>query len=479
MVGRAASGARILGDDVQHLIVWYHVLRSQRPDETIETLEVEARGAGNVDDLVVRRADGHTEYWQVKASVDDQTPLSSDWLMARAPGKRSLLQRLHASWISLRVDGRPTPTVTLATTKAAADADSVLVLADRNNQIADAMAIPGFAAARAEWAGHVDVTEHELLEFLQHLIFDRGTTEAGWLRLVDNAAAASGCRSDEDATARGVAEVRGWVKDPRRTFTRDDLRAVLTDLGTFLPSPQGTLVVAQLDHVAAPAGAVVLDWVDKFDGHDPGTRRQFRDPATADDCLAQLARARATFLADGRRHVEVRGPMRLPAWFACGFELGSTRGFGLSVDSFGERWTTTAPAAKGRRLLEPADLPAGTPAGTPWVVSVNVAADIAPDVDAYAAARFGPAARLNLQVAGGAGNQSVPDDASARRLALDVRDLVRRLRRDNDPSRVHLFLGAPAVLALFLGHAWDRMPPTTTYWDLGRPGSYAPAFSHG
>ena len=45
---RAASGARILGDDVQHLIAWYHVLRTQRADSTITELAVEADGAGNV-----------------------------------------------------------------------------------------------------------------------------------------------------------------------------------------------------------------------------------------------------------------------------------------------------------------------------------------------------------------------------------------------------------------------------------------------
>jgi hypothetical protein len=50
---RAASGARLLGDDVQHLVVWYHVLRTQRADSTIIELAVEAAQAGNVDDLFV------------------------------------------------------------------------------------------------------------------------------------------------------------------------------------------------------------------------------------------------------------------------------------------------------------------------------------------------------------------------------------------------------------------------------------------
>jgi hypothetical protein len=37
-VTRAASGARLLGDDVQHLIAWYHVLRTQRADSTVTSM---------------------------------------------------------------------------------------------------------------------------------------------------------------------------------------------------------------------------------------------------------------------------------------------------------------------------------------------------------------------------------------------------------------------------------------------------------
>ncbi|HEX9540017.1 MAG TPA: hypothetical protein VGA04_17800 [Streptosporangiaceae bacterium] len=39
-VARAPSGARLLGDDVQHLIAWYHVLRTQRADSTVTELAV-------------------------------------------------------------------------------------------------------------------------------------------------------------------------------------------------------------------------------------------------------------------------------------------------------------------------------------------------------------------------------------------------------------------------------------------------------
>jgi hypothetical protein len=68
MVARAPSGARLLGDDVQHLIAWYHVLRTQRANSTVIELAVETDDAGNVDDLTLRYAAGSGEYWQIKAS---------------------------------------------------------------------------------------------------------------------------------------------------------------------------------------------------------------------------------------------------------------------------------------------------------------------------------------------------------------------------------------------------------------------------
>src|SRR5260370_5960416 len=100
-VDRAPSGARLLGDDVQHLVAWYHVLRTQRADSTVTELAVEADEAGNVDDLTLRYARGPSEYWQIKASVDASSPLTEAWLFDCPKGRPSLLQRLYASSLTL------------------------------------------------------------------------------------------------------------------------------------------------------------------------------------------------------------------------------------------------------------------------------------------------------------------------------------------------------------------------------------------
>jgi hypothetical protein len=53
--GAAASGARLLGDDYQHLLTWLHAAQLVHRDPEVTRVELEKYGAGNVDDLVVHR----------------------------------------------------------------------------------------------------------------------------------------------------------------------------------------------------------------------------------------------------------------------------------------------------------------------------------------------------------------------------------------------------------------------------------------
>jgi hypothetical protein len=188
---RAASGARILGDDVQHLIAWYQVLRTQRADTTITELAVEADSAGNVDDLTVRRSAGPAEYWQVKASVDATSPLTEAWLFEHPEGKKSLLQRLHASWRKLRREHDLPPKIVLATTKAIDPSDPVLgARATTDARIVGTLrsATGSMAEARKRWAEHLAINEDDLLEFLDSFEIRHSASETEWREKVQDAA---------------------------------------------------------------------------------------------------------------------------------------------------------------------------------------------------------------------------------------------------------------------------------------------------
>ncbi len=79
--GPASSGARLLGDDYQHILTWLHAAQLVHSDPDVTRVEMEKRGAGNVDDLVVRRASGAEQYHQVKfVRNPGKEPLDADWL---------------------------------------------------------------------------------------------------------------------------------------------------------------------------------------------------------------------------------------------------------------------------------------------------------------------------------------------------------------------------------------------------------------
>jgi hypothetical protein len=475
-VGRASSGARLLGDDVQHLIVWYHALLTQRPENQVRELRVEAAAAGNVDDLTLTFASGRREYWQVKASVDASRTLGEEWLFETDERGNSLLRRLHVSWLDL-TQGGVRPSLVLATTRAIDPRDPVLSRRSTiDGRLVEVLGAPGALAHRMRWAKHLKVAEPELMEFLEDLTFRQGQSEDEWRQKVRDAAYAANVKTDDASTALGLQQVRNWVKAPRRTFTQGDITQILRDRRLIRPAPTAFFVGQALEHHPSAATAdVATDWVDLFDGDDPRVRRFFRHPETAQARIrADLRLVRTTLRDMGRSSVVVVGTMRLPMWFAIGTELTTHAGVVVAAHCGTELWSSTATPAQRPTILVNDCCSGNGDRGGDLAVTVSVSTAIEPDVHDFLETTLPGAAHLAVGVPI-AGRLSVPDAAHAVGIAVETcdatRDAVRRLR----PRRVHLFLAMPSAVALFLGHWWDRMPPTTVYWDGGVPADYRPA----
>jgi hypothetical protein len=473
---RAASGARILGDDVQHLIAWYHVLRTQRADTTITELAVEADSAGNVDDLTLRRSAGPAEYWQVKASVDATSPLTEAWLFEHPEGKKSLLQSLHASWQKLRPEHDLPPKIVLATTKAINPSDPVLrARATTDARIVETLrgATGSMAEARKRWAEHLAIGEDDLLEFLGGFQIRHSVSEVEWREKVQDAAAGARVRTDPDAVTIGIQQVRDWVKAPRQAFSPAELKEAITRLGLVAKDQRPLFVVQAMEPNPRPDAAYSVDWTDLFNDGDPRERRRFRDPEDARSRVAaDLAVARQRLRGAGIDDFEVVGPMRLPLWFALGANFSSTAGFAVSAQARDGLWSSKAVPGSQRDLVIrlPESWPAD-PAGRPWAASVSFATDIAEDVDEFLSGAVPDAYHLQARLPepGRAALDGLPH---AQAVIFHLREELRVLRRSLRPPEIHLFLAMPGACALLLGNAWDRMPPTWTYWDLGVPGCY-------
>ena len=122
--GLSASGARIRGDDYQHLFAWIQVLRTIQVGSQISDIGIEDPEAGNADDVTVYAEDGKREYYQVKSSVDSREALGEEWLMnpSRADGP-SIIQRFHRLWAA--ADGQR-PKLTLVTNRLPSHGDPIL-----------------------------------------------------------------------------------------------------------------------------------------------------------------------------------------------------------------------------------------------------------------------------------------------------------------------------------------------------------------
>lgn len=478
--GPSASGARIGGDDVQHLVAWYFWLKACSPGSGIASVSVEAAESGTVDDVVVTFDDGRRRWIQVKASVTvGSGGLDIEWLTAPPkgkslePGTKTLLRQLHSSWVSL---GRPLDGVELVTTRSPNSDDPLIACLDHRDRAGVRLrrAAHGseLGTVRSNLAAHVGCSVDEICDFFDSVRISGGQTEATWRDRVDDAAAVAGVKQGPHSQAVGSDAVRDWVKTTRDPRGRDELVARIRELGIQQREARAQIVIEAIARVVgAEDAAVSLDWLDRFRGDRPETRRGLIDPTGWRELADDLRRMRLSLEERGLRRIAIGGAMRLPAWFAAGAELREVAGFDVAADCRERLWEPPIGPVAASTVQVRTDEVLGE--GQEVAVVVEISAE---GVDAVRDA-FGsnPSVGriLAVTVAGGPDRRLLGDGGAAMSSAAAVRDWVRRELRG--APCVHLVLVGPAAFALFLGHLWDRVPPTTVYEDLAQDG-YEAAF---
>ena len=160
------SGARLAGDDYQHLLSWLYLLGLIMPGSRFKAVRVEDREAGFADDITVRQepdADEPDQLIQVKYHVDHRQQYSTQVLLSAPPGSRSLLRKLYESWRTLGRRRRPVEIRLVSNWAWAAEDPVPSVIRGNDNGLSAAFftASPRSAVgkARARWREHLDVTE--------------------------------------------------------------------------------------------------------------------------------------------------------------------------------------------------------------------------------------------------------------------------------------------------------------------------------
>lgn len=476
----SASGARISGDDYQHLFAWLQALSLLRESDCVERIVLEARQAGNVDDVVVYRAGGRPNlYHQVKFVVDHREHLTHEWFTTKAKNaSKTPLQRFYDSFEKLSSDaGRPQ--MALVTNRPKDPNDPVLKLTTGRHGLL--MPRLGAAAAgsaagkiRAAWAAELDIGEEDLLEMLSHLEIRAGSESFAQLQETCGwAMEALGLRGDLDAVETGMSEMRRLVAEGCDELDAEALRRIIAAKQLAGSATRATLLIQAIERHPWPDSATAsLDWVDLFEGDEPRTRRQLRDPSQWNERLrVELRDAVARIREQGYESVLIEGALRLSTWFFVGSELADVARFKVALRTRDGVWTSEAEEAAYD--IEPEPLELGR--GDELAVGLSVTGDLTNDVKAHIEDAGLPIRTLlNVKPTVGASQTALPGPGEALAWARDTLAAVRGAMREHSGT-VHLFMYCPASAALFLGHVWNRVPRTQLYDDIVA-GGYAPTF---
>jgi SMODS-associated and fused to various effectors sensor domain len=477
----SARGAAIAGDDYQHLFTWLQALKLLITEEGVIGISLEVGGGHNVDDVVVRYRTGPPLYHQVKFVTDQRGPLSHEWFTTVPGGaQRSPLQRFYDSFMTLTAGGQR-PRMVLVTNRWPVDNDPILRHVDgRTHKLLPRVREPGprseSGQVRQMWADHLGISEDELLEMLEQFEIRAGLSSLEELR--ENCRwlmGFAGLQADVNAVDVGMGEMRRLVRDGIRELDEAGLREIIAERQLTADGKRATLLVQQIAHDPWPELATAaVDWVDLFEGDEPGTRRQLLDPNGWNDRLRpQLQEAVAVITRLGVRDVLVAGKMRLAAGFLAGFELSDVAQFSVAFQQGDTEWGSDGHRTDVELLTEEIDIGQGTD----LAVAMSVAVAIREDVIAHLQASELPVGKLLiLRPEGGPGGTAVTSPDQARGYAVAMRDAVRDSVRSTETDVVHLFQAAPLGLALLLGHYWNRMPETLVHEDRGPGRGYVSTF---
>lgn len=446
------------------------------PGRTILSVALEAVGAGNLDDVVVRY-DGHPdEFTQVRFAVDLTTPLDTDYLFAKSSeAGTSMLQKFHKTWLELGRDAELR--MQLVTNRAPAHDDPLLARVDGvSGLLVPAITRGGPRTAigkqRLKWAQHLGIEEDELIAMLSCIRFRLGRQYDVEFEHAGDLMLSAGMRNDANAVRLGTDLVGRWIVEGkgRRELSAPELQDGIDALGLHVRDAGATVLIQAIDHVEnADDADEVLDWVAFYEAKEPQARRRVVTPNGYRVMQDQLRSATNRLMIAGHRHVVVRGPMRLPAWFAAGAALPETRGVRLTCGHIGQPWSTDD--AEVPVTLDASTVDIGN--GPELAVALAFAADPVDDIVAFARNSGLPINRI-LRL-GLPGDRRISCGGEAVAISRQIKEEVRRALRETDAKQVHVFQAGPAGLALLLGHQWNRIAPTLLWEDLGIDG-YEEAF---
>ena len=473
------SGARLSGDDYQHLFTWLNALKLLHREENVVKVCFETN-AGNVDDLVLHHSNAPPIYNQIKFVMTQAEPLTHKWFTTPPRlGALTPLQRFYKSMKTLSIDDMP-PKMALQTNRWPAAGDPLLKhVCGRSGKVlprlAEATPRSASGRVRTEWAEHLKVGDDKLLQMLEHLEIRAGRDGLDQLRNQCTwRMRAVGFRGDPEAVDIGVSEIRRLIGEGIRELDAEALMAIARSKGLLSETNRATLLIQSLEPDPWPEAATAyVDWVDLFEGSDASSRRRLLRPDEWNCRLKpELHTAVTKFKRQQYRDVFLAGTMRLSTGLMAGTLLSDVAGFSVSIRGREGEWSSQNKTSNMEVMREEI----GIGAGSEITMALSVSAQIRDDVLEYVRSAELPIDRLIVySPCSDVSRWSIPGPKEGLGFAHVLSAMMRTDTRKVQ-GVVHLFQAGPLPLSVMVGHLWNRMPLTQLYDDLGPGCGYTPTF---
>jgi len=478
----APHAAAVRGDDYHFIIGWYWACKALSLSD-IESVSLEDKGSGNFDDLVVRE-NNTINYTQIKSSNKASTVISEDWLTTSSSKTgKSPLQHFYSNWKLLH-EREPEKKLnfSIVTNRGVDHQDPILGQKDNNTNLVTgrvfATATPRskLGQAKKRWSNHLGVNLDELSKFLGELEIRTTDGELDWNERAIEVMQNAGLRTDYDALSRGKEIVRSWVKNGMGPQSKNNIRKQVTDAQLLGKGSVVSLVINAIDRPERNyVPNVLLDWVDLYKGDSDFSRRELVNSSDWEaTILPNLRKAVKTIEGYGSKKVYISGAMRLPIWFSLGVLLPSVRNWILTLDQRGIEWKTNVTPIP----IEAISMSSDINQGDELAVEIALTHNSTSDVIGYIREKGLPVKELlTISVESGASLQSIESNEHALGWAESARNKIIDNVKNTRPTKLHLFIAAPAGAVAFLGYYWNMFPATTVYEHLGIGQGYAPTFT--
>jgi hypothetical protein len=483
------SGARLAGDDYQHLLSWWYLLELMLRGRGLKVVTVEDPEAGFVDDITLEHEPSASQpdlFLQVKYHVDQRSQYSTDLLLEAKQAGRSLLRKLHETWNALRDRSDRPVELHLVSNWIWDPADRVCeVIRGEDNALSERFftASPEslIGKARERWTEHLAIPAAEFQTFACTLRFRLGFDCAEELeRRVAERMMHLGLRDDSAALLTATGIVRDLIKARRPGLTKADVEALLAEHRLYRPAAAETASTVYLSTVEEQRFDLppdfLLDWRDFFEGGEERKGHRVLDPASWNASMLPELRALKRRLNEtsSTRLIRARGQARLSAWLGFGYVFSDVARYTIEVDQQGKLWRTDATPSgltvieQGRETVD---------GGDPTVVAVGISVtgpledDVRRDLQVSRAA----GEVLFLRPDRALGRDCLASAGDAVAFARGAKERLRAFAREHGARRLLLFYFGPLSGACFLGHQMNAVATEIQVMEDQQPG-YAPSF---